>query len=394
MVDSRKAVSIGLLGWNFFLHLFKRYVLRKKSPSYDDFVENYKADYIAPFSQIERENLPFYQRCIVCGLCDPLCPSLNALGTHIFAGPMGISACLSRDPTQFSFVPDIFRCVLCGACDEVCPEKVPVTEIVTYMRRKSQQLFPELLPPFYRQALENIQRYGNVYGVQPQPAYRTDSATLYWRGCYESHIYSNDDKTPAMRLLDKLGISYQTIEEGCCGGLPEQMGIEYDFSPTKEKIRSLKIKRIITSCSLCQLALSKRMPELEVLNVLEAISTSDIKGSSLSGKKTAYHDPCLLGRKLHIYDAPRVLVEKMGGILVPLGRERDEAPCCGAGGAFGEVSPELSQKIARDRIEEVIGSGAEVLVTACEMCTRQFRSALSTNHSLEIFTLTELLLSD
>jgi Fe-S oxidoreductase len=102
----------------------------------------------------------------------------------------------------------------------------------------------------------------------------------------------------------------------------------------------------------------------------------------------------LLGRKLQVYDAPRALIEKMGGVLVKLGREKDEAPCCGAGGAFAEVSPELSQKIAQDRIEEVIDCGAEVLVTACEMCTRQFRSALATNHSLEIFTLTELLLSD
>lgn len=395
MVDSKKAASLGLLGWNFFLHLFKRYVLRKKSPGYDDFIENYKADNIAPFSAIERERLPFYQRCIVCGACDILCPSLNVLGNHLFVGPMGIASCLSRDPTQFSFAPDIFRCVICEACDKVCPEKVPVSEIVVYMKRKSHQLFPELLPPFYRKAVENIRTYGNVYRTVPKPAYATESSTLYWRGCYESYLYSNDDKTANMKLLDNFGILYQTMEERCCGGLPQQMGIEYDFSPTREKILSLRIERIITSCPLCQLSLSQKLPELEVLNVVEAISNRSIETSDiLNGKRCAYHDPCILGRKLGIYDAPRTIIEKMGASLVRLSREKEEAPCCGAGGAFGEVNPELSRKIARDRIEEVLDSGAEILVTACDMCARQLGNALSQNESLKILTLAELLLKN
>ena len=226
MLDKKKFGAFALLGKNYFRYLFRKHILRKKSPGYDEFIEYYREDRIVPLSPEERERHMDYSRCVVCELCDPVCPVLTVAGSSKFVGPMDIASCLSRDITEFGAWRDPFLSTLCGACERVCPEGVPVVEMIVYLRRKAWATMPDKVPAFYRQAENNLKQNATVFGKAPRQLSTEKAPLLYWRGCREAMW----ETLLTLKLFDFLGIKFMTIEEGCCGGFPTELGIDYDTS--------------------------------------------------------------------------------------------------------------------------------------------------------------------
>ena len=57
-----------------------------------------------------------------------------------------------------------------------------------------------------------------------------------------------------------------------------------------------------------------------------------------------YHDPCDLGRKSDVYDAPRRILRRIPGLtLVEMVENRDNAHCCGGGGNLESHNAELAE---------------------------------------------------
>jgi Fe-S oxidoreductase len=52
------------------------------------------------------------------------------------------------------------------------------------------------------------------------------------------------------------------------------------------------------------------------------------------------------------------------------------ATCCGGGGGFEAVFPELSQILAVNRAKELVDTGAEIIVTHCPGCIMQLKTGL------------------
>ncbi len=390
MLDKKVLTSIVYLGWEFFLHLLRKYVLRRKSPGLEEFIEYYREDRIVSLTAEERDRHPAYSRCIACGLCDPVCPVLNAVGSTRFAGPADVACSLSRDLTESGAWPDPFLSTLCGACDRICPEQVPVVEMITYLRRKSRLTVPENLPAFYREAIVNLEGGNGVFG-KVAPSDRPDAAQLlYWRGCRQA-VWETDI---TRKLLEELGVDFMTVEEDCCGGLPVEMGLDYDAAPVLERIRASGASGIVTACPICAATLRGALPEMSVKLAADLIyETGPPPGKLLEGAKVVFHDPCRMGRGPDVWEPPRDIIRNMGGELVGLEREKDTASCCGAGGGLLEVEPDVARKVARDRIDEIVATGANILVTTCELCARHLAENAQDIEKLRVYTLEELFLS-
>lgn len=196
-----------------------------------------------------------------------------------------------------------------------------------------------------------------------------------------------------MKLLEKFGVKFKSVVEDCCGGLPDQMGLDYDASPALKAITDANVDIVVTGCPLCYRAIQRALPDIRVRHVLSVVADkigADFK--PLAGMKVAYHDPCLLGGSLGIYDLPREIIQKLGGELILLPRERADAPCCGAGGAVPEVDPDLALKIARGRIEEILAAQVTTLLTSCEECAEQLQKAVKDGEPLKVLTITEVML--
>ena len=124
----------------------------------------------------------------------------------------------------------------------------------------------------------------------------------------------------------------------------------------------------------------KITPLIEEGNYYIAIDEGKIvlkEGGAFKGKKITYHDSCYLGRANDIYDEPRELIGKMTGRFVEMKRNRSFALCCGAGGAQMFKEAEKGDKeIFIERTEEALGTGAEVIATACPFCMTMITDGL------------------
>jgi L-lactate dehydrogenase complex protein LldE len=92
-------------------------------------------------------------------------------------------------------------------------------------------------------------------------------------------------------------------------------------------------------------------------------------------RTVTYHDSCHALRELGIRDAPRRLLRNVRGLQLT---EMDAAEeCCGFGGTFSVKFPELSGAIARTKIDSILRTGADAVVSIDSSCLMQIQGALS-----------------
>jgi L-lactate dehydrogenase complex protein LldE len=88
-----------------------------------------------------------------------------------------------------------------------------------------------------------------------------------------------------------------------------------------------------------------------------------------------YHDSCHSLRELKIKSAPRRLLSNVRGLEL---REMDAAEeCCGFGGTFSVKFANVSGAMARTKIDSILRTGADTLISADASCLMQLRGALS-----------------
>jgi len=88
-----------------------------------------------------------------------------------------------------------------------------------------------------------------------------------------------------------------------------------------------------------------------------------------------YHDSCHALRELRIKSGPRLLLSKVRGLTL---KEMDAAEeCCGFGGTFSVKFAEVSGGMARSKIDSLLKTGADTVVSIDSSCLMQIQGALS-----------------
>ncbi|MFH1031027.1 MAG: (Fe-S)-binding protein [Chloroflexota bacterium] len=212
----------------------------------------------------------------------------------------------------------------------------------------------------------------------------------------------------AVKVLDRLGIKfgYLAEDEPCCGGLLHYIGMEKEFTQharsVYDTLKSKGVKRIISIVPSCTFTLKRLIPSsadgnLEVKHftevVAEGISSLDLNYPKKV--KVTYHDPCQLVRYLGLVEEPRKILKAIKGIefVEPAWTTREWATCCGGGGGFEAVFPELSEILAVNRAKELVETGAEIIVTHCPGCVMQLKTGLEALkvNNVEVLDLTQIL---
>ena len=214
---------------------------------------------------------------------------------------------------------------------------------------------------------------------------------LFWVGCAGSFDERAQRVSKAFAdILEKAGVRFAIlgVEEGCSGDPAKRAGNEFLFQMQAmqniEVLNGYGITRIVSACPHCFNTLKNEYPGLggnydvvhhtTFINELLESGRLAIDGGAYKGKKITYHDSCYLGRANGVYEAPRMIIERLDADLLEMKRCRSNGLCCGAGGAqMFKESEKGSKEVNIERIEEALQTGADIVAVNCPFCNTMMR---------------------
>jgi L-lactate dehydrogenase complex protein LldE len=136
-------------------------------------------------------------------------------------------------------------------------------------------------------------------------------------------------------------------------------------------------------------ALEKRVWEFSTF-LTQVAGVEDV-GARLDAVVT-FHDGCHALRELGVKDAPRRLLAHVRGLELREMLPAEE--CCGFGGTFSVKFAELSGAMAQTKIDAILRTGAQTVVSLDPSCLMQIQGALSrAGSSVRTMHLAEVLAS-
>jgi heterodisulfide reductase subunit D len=363
----------------------------------------------------------FYQ-CIKCGLCSATCPVSKELLLEKYTprGKIQLARYHSQGELDLSgHCQDIFaKCLLCGSCAITCPSGVDLNKVFVRMREEiaKKQGVHHKIEGLVRALVlnHNISNEDNADRAEwrgflrdlPDHMYQKEKAKIvYFVGCVAS-FFPMAQKIPQnfVRILESAGVDFAILggEEWCCGfpligaGVPEKARemMEHNL----RTVKNLEAQTIVFSCPSCYRTWQESYnTDLELLHTTQLIEKLIKNGSIRLGEAdltVTYHDPCDLGRKGGVYDAPREILKSIPGLtFVELENRRGQSLCCGGGGNLEMVDSDLTETLAQKKIEEIERTGAKIIVTSCQQCVRTIATrARRQEVDLNVWDITELVL--
>ena len=227
-----------------------------------------------------------------------------------------------------------------------------------------------------------------------------DVAGLYTRFAAKDDSGDAEVLRDAVRVLKALGVDpgYLGADEPCCGAPLYHMGLRNEFTTNAqkayEKLKARGVKRIIGIVPSCTHALRNLFPKMVTgfdIEVKHFVEVAAAKVNSINLRyphkiKVTYHDPCQLGRYLGLFEQPRHVLAAIGNVelVEPAWTSGEWSTCCGGGGGFEAVFPDMSQTLATARARELVETGADLIVTNCPGCIMQLKSGLKQLKKTEV----------
>jgi Fe-S oxidoreductase len=364
-----------------------------------------------PVADLQRSAAEEAIHCVRCGLCLSVCPGYreSLIETDSprarVALVRAIKEGLLEAPTD-GYSDVFFRCLLCGACTFVCPSGVAVDRILELTRGELASL--GLLPDVLSDLDARIAQYRNISAeanegrlvwadnlpAPPTGLGKERAEVAYFVGCVSS-FFPRSYKVPQslVQIFDRAGVDYALLggAEWCCG-YPMFINGELErardlIGHNVEAVRAMGAKKVVLTCASCYhfwkhsypAALGVEDLGLDIQHATEFLAdlleTGNLELHELRENVT-YHDPCDLGRKGGVIEAPRRVLRQIPGLrLVEMAENRDSSHCCGGGGNLESFAPEVSQAVALNRIRQAADVGAGTLVSACQQCERTLANA-------------------
>ena len=359
-------------------------------------------------------------RCNKCGFCQATCPHYQQSREEwaVARGRLRMIKGVHEGQLSVSegYARRLFECFMCSGCATACPSGVEIEEVFLEARRDLARM--GFLPAPLVELGQTITTTGSITGeagdtrlswAQNLPFSPPEGGmheVVYFVGCVSS-LYPRAYGPPQsmVSLLQHARADYAVLggEEACCGYPLFISGLEEAArelaQANVQRVTDTGAKRLITTCPSCYRAwrefypqLLGEEPDVEVLHATQWLAEADLPLKPLEdGRKVTYHDPCDLGRGSAIYDAPRQFLSTIEGItLVEMPQNRGEALCCGGGGNMESLAPPTSQSVAQMRVEQAVGTGADLLVTACPQCERTLLGARTRSTRIAVMDIVEL----
>lgn len=353
--------------------------------------------------------------CVACGLCLPHCPTYRVTGDES-ASPRGRIAAMRAAHAgvvdlRGEFTDYMDLCVQCRACEAVCPSSVPFgrlmegarttlateTRYVPWWQRAAYRVLP------HHRLLVGLSRAGAVLQrlrvvprrlglprlpLRAAPLRATGADVWLFTGCVMD-AWSRDVHAAVMRVLGAAGAGVALPDAraaGCCGALHVHAGLHDVARSLAERVMTAfpGDAPILVDSAGCGAALKDYghlvgTPEASAFaaRVLDVHEWLAVHIDRLPAPVTRFPDPVALHDACHLRH-----VQKAHGavrtVLAPFADVReldDEGLCCGAGGAYAAVHPDMAAQIRARKLEAIARTGASVVASANPGCTFHLAAA-------------------
>ena len=375
------------------------------------------------------------EKCVHCGFCLPTCPTYVTLGEEMDS-PRGriflMKSALEGGLTVEDTLPFVDRCLGCMACVTACPSGVQYAELLTPYRarvesQRPRTLMEKLTRTLVRETLPYPARFrwaaatGRLVAplrrllpaslsvmlsllpdslppnskplprVHPAEGKRRARVALL-AGCVQQ-VLAPDINWATLRVLARNGVEVVIPEgQGCCGALMMHTGDEATARAQARRnlgVFPADVDAVITNAAGCGSGMKeygllfKGRAEADaaqaftrkVKDVSEFLAELGIEPPPASPPvKMAYHDACHLAHAQRITEAPRRLLRAIPNVTlldIPEGEL-----CCGSAGTYNVEQPALAGAIGQRKAQNILRTGAEVVVTGNIGCMVQIRTHL------------------
>ncbi|MBJ6800388.1 heterodisulfide reductase-related iron-sulfur binding cluster [Geomonas propionica] len=349
--------------------------------------------------------------CTLCKRCQDRCPAwhtekpLSPMRVVQQVGEMALNE-PQGDLCRYITEEVLWDCTTCRACQEICPVDIEHVNKILEMRRNLALMEGKFPGDEVRTAMSNYEVNGNPFGLawaeRGAWAEGLDVVTLesgepfdvmYFVGCYASFDRRNKEVAKAFaKICSAAGIRLGILgkEEKCCGEPPRKLGNEYLYQTMAqeniERIKGYGVQRIVTTCPHCfnTLARDYRDLGLEVpvshytTFLAELADQGRLKLSPGERFDCTYHDSCYIGRYADIFEPPREMLQRLGGSITEMDRNRLESFCCGGGGGRILAEEKVGTRISVARVQMAGETHAPMLVSNCPFCLTMFEDGIKT----------------
>jgi L-lactate dehydrogenase complex protein LldE len=236
--------------------------------------------------------------------------------------------------------------------------------------------------------------------------------------CYNDLLFPDVGRA-VVSLLRRLGHEVEfPAEQTCCGQMHFNSGYQDACIPLVQGFTTAfaGYDAIVTPSGSCAAMVRHHHPLVAGLateqgidrGLAEAVSTVaprvyelseflvDVLGVTDVGGRfphtVAFHPTCHSSRLLGVGDRPTRLLAAVDGLTL-VNLPRSEA-CCGFGGTFAVKNSDTSVAMGMDKVDDVLGSGAEVLTAGDTSCLMHIGGLLSRRRSpVRVMHLAEILAS-
>lgn len=341
--------------------------------------------------------------CVQCALCLPHCPTYRVTGEDTYS-PRGRIALMRAvqdggAPLTDEVVDSFETCVQCRGCEPACPSGVPFGHLIESTREHLAAAGHK--PPIrLRAALHAIGHHNvllagsSAIGVAQKlhlmpsglpippvvpvrrPSMRASGDDVHlFTGCVMD-AWQRDVHAAAQTVLEACGFGVAPTggEAACCGALHQHAGMLDQARDHADRVIAAldDHKPVIIDSAGCGAAMKDYgrilgTPEARafserVFDVHEFVADhlDGLPGVDPLSIRVAIQDPCHLRHVQKAHMPVRVVLKPFVSEIVELD---DDGLCCGAGGAYSLVQPEMAGLI-RNRKSEVIESAAADLVAS------------------------------